>query len=148
MSQSLSKILVHLVFSTKHREPWIESTLRPKLHAYLGGILENLKCSSLQVGGTADHVHILLLLARTVTVSEMVEELKKGSPKWMKSEGVHNFSWQAGYGAFSVGKSQVKTVTKYIQQQEIHHRKTTFQEEYRKFLERYGLTYDERYVWD
>jgi putative transposase len=148
MPQSLSKILVHLVFSTKHREPWIESSLRPRLHAYQVGILENLKCPSLQIGGTADHVHILLLLARTMAVSDVVEEVKKSSSKWIKTEGSRGFSWQAGYGAFSVGESQAKAVVHYIQQQEEHHRKMTFQEEFRRFLEKYHVAYDERYVWD
>ncbi|MEW5977059.1 MAG: IS200/IS605 family transposase [Acidobacteriota bacterium] len=148
MPQSLSKILVHLVFSTKNREPWIESSLRPRLHAYQVGILENLRCPSLQIGGTADHVHILLLLARTMAVSEVVEEVKKSFSKWMKAEGVRVFAWQAGYGAFSVGESQAKAVLRYVQQQEDHHRKLTFQEEFRRLLEKYRVAYDEPYVWD
>ena len=148
MPQSLSKVLVHLIFSTKHREPLIGSQIRPRLHAYLVGILDNLKSPSLQAGGVADHVHILFALARTISQADLVEEVKKGSSKWMKTEGVPTFSWQAGYGAFSVGESQADTVIRYIQNQEHHHRKMTFQEEFRKFLERYKIAYDERYVWD
>ncbi len=149
MPQSLSKVLVHLIFSTKHRQPLIGAEIRPRLHAYLIGILDNLKSPSLQTGGVADHVHILFALGRTLSQADLVEEVKKGSSKWMKAEGgVPAFSWQAGYGAFSIGESQVDTVIDYIQHQEEHHRKVTFQEEFRKFLERYQVPYDERYVWD
>ena len=149
MPQSLSKVLVHLIFSTKHREPLIGPEIRPRLHAYMVGILDNLKSPSLQTGGVADHVHILCLLSRTISQVELVEEVKKSSSKWMKAEGgVPGFSWQAGYGAFSIGESQADTVIKYIQNQEEHHRTVTFQEEYRRFLERYQVAYDERYVWD
>jgi putative transposase len=148
MPQSLSKILVHLIFSTKHREPTINDIVRPHLHAYLVGILDNLKCPSLQTGGTGDHVHILFALGRTVTVSDVVEEVKKGSSKWMKTQDVPTFTWQAGYGAFSVGESQAETVVLYIQRQEQHHRRLSFQDEFRRFLAKYRVAYDERYVWD
>jgi REP element-mobilizing transposase RayT len=148
MPQSLSKILVHLVFSTKHREPTINDVVRPHLHAYLVGILDNLKCASLQTGGTGDHVHILFALGRTMTVSDVVEEVKKGSSKWMKTQDVPTFTWQAGYGAFSVGESQSERVVHYIQRQEQHHRRLSFQDEFRRLLEKYRVVYDERYVWD
>ena len=124
------------------------ATVRPHLHAYLVGILENLKCPSIQTGGTADHIHILLLLGRTATISKVVEEVKVGSSKWMKTQEAPEFAWQSGYGAFSIGESQVETVVHYIQNQEEHHRVVSFQEEYRHFLEKYRVTYDERYVWD
>jgi len=148
MPQSLSKVLVHLIFSTKHREACISPAVQPHLHAYLVGILERLKCPSLQTGGVADHVHILFLQSRTMALSDVVEEVKKGSSKWMKTQGVPIFSWQAGYGAFSVGESQRPTVVRYIQKQAEHHRRMSFQDEFRKFLEKYRVTYDERYVWD
>jgi putative transposase len=149
MPQSLSKVLVHLIFSTKHREPIIEEAIRSRLYAYVVGILDNLKSPSLQTGGARDHVHILFALGRTVSQAEVVEEVKKGSSKWMKADGgVPGFSWQAGYGAFSVGESQVETVIAYIQNQEQHHKNLTFQEEFRRFLDRYRVVYDERYVWD
>ena len=149
MPQSLSKVLVHLIFSTKHREPLIGPDIRPRLHGYMVGILDNLKSPSLQTGGVVDHVHILFALGRTISQAELVEEVKKSSSKWMKAEGgVPEFLWQAGYGAFSIGESQADTVIRYIQKQEEHHRKATFQEEFRKFLERYKVAYDERYVWD
>ena len=149
MPQSLSKILVHLIFSTKHREPLIAPDIRPRLHAYIVGILGNLQTASLQTGGVADHVHVLFALGRTISPAEVVEEVKKSSSKWMKADGgVPRFSWQAGYGAFSVGESQAESVIRYIRDQEQHHRKFTFQEEFRKFLQRYKVAYDERYVWD
>ena len=149
MPQSLSRVLVHLVFSTKHREPFIVPEVRPRLHAYIVGILDNLKPPSLQTGGVEDHVHILCALGRTISQADLVEEVKKSSSKWMKAEGgVPGFSWQAGYGAFSIGESQADTVIRYIQNQEEHHRKVPYQEEYRRFLERYRVAYDERYVWD
>jgi REP element-mobilizing transposase RayT len=109
MPQSLSKVLVHLIFSTKHREPLIGPEIRPRLHAYIVGILDNLKSPSLQTGGVADHVHSLFLLGRTISQAELVEEVKKSSSKWMKAEGgVPGFSWQTGYGAFDVPKLDLK----------------------------------------
>ena len=148
MPQSLSKILVHLIFSTKHREPLIGLETRPRLHAYIVGILDNLKCPSLQTGGVADHVHVLFALGRTISPAQVVEEVKKSSSKWMKQQNVRGFAWQAGYGAFSVSESQAAAVIRYVVRQEEHHRQLTFQEEFRRFLDRYGVTYDERYMWD
>lgn len=130
MAQSLAKILVHLIFSTKKREPTIPTAIRLELHAYLGGILVNLGCPALQVGGTADHVHVLCSLGRTVTLANVVEQIKTSSSKWIKRRGVRAFAWQAGYGAFSVGESQASAVVRYIQQQEQHHRRLTFQDEH------------------
>jgi putative transposase len=149
MPQSLSKVLVHLVFSTKHREPTIGPEVRPRLHAYIVGVLENLGCPSIQTGGVEDHVHILCVLGRTITQADLVQEIKTSASRWMKAEGgVPGFAWQSGYGAFSLGESQAAAVRTYVRNQEEHHRKMTFQEEYRKLLERYKLAYDERYVWD
>lgn len=149
MPQSLSRVLVHLIFSTKHREPLISTEVLPKLHGYLVGILKNFQSPSIQTGGVHDHVHICFALGRTVTQAQVVEEVKKSSSKWMKDEGgCPGFSWQAGYGAFSVSESQLETVVNYIQNQEEHHRKVTFQDEYRRFLERHHVDYDEKYVWD
>ncbi len=148
MPQSLSKVLVHLIFSTKHRQPLISEVIRPRLHAYMVGVLDNLKSPSIQTGGTSDHVHSLCILSRTISQADLIEELKKSSSKWMKAEGVLAFSWQAGYGVFSIGESQTGALIRYIQNQEEHHRKVTFQEELRKFLDRYKVAYDERYLWD
>ncbi len=149
MPQSLSRILIHLIFSTKGREPFIPPETQPRLHAYLSGVLGNIGSPSLQVGGVADHVHLLFALGRTVSVAELVEEVKKASSRWMKSEGgVSAFSWQSGYGAFSIGESQVDALVRYISNQESHHRTMTFQDEYRRVLDRYRVPCDERYLWD
>jgi len=148
MPQSLASVLIHLIFSTKNREPTIPHQLLPQLHAYIVGILANLQCPSLRTGGVVNHAHTLFALHRTAAIAEVVEEVKKGSSKWMKQQGVAQFAWQAGYAAFSVSESQKAAVIRYIEQQEEHHRRQSFHEEVRMFLTRHGVAYDERYVWD
>jgi putative transposase len=151
MPQSLSKILIHVIFSTKNRRPFLkDAAFRDRLDGYIVGTLDNLRCPSLQVKSIEDHIHILCHLARTMSVSELLEEIKKSSSKWIKAEapGLHEFYWQAGYGVFSVSPSAVEVVKAYIANQEEHHRQRTFQEEFRLFLQRHGIEYDERYVWD
>jgi len=150
MPQSLSRVLVHLIFSTKHRIPALSPEIRPELHAYLVGILKNVDCPALQAGGVADHVHLFFGLSRTRTTAQVVETLKTSSSKWIKTKGASftDFHWQSGYGAFSVSQSDADSVVAYIRNQEAHHQKVTFQEEYRRFLERYQVAYDERYVWE
>ena len=151
MAQSLSNILVHTVFSTKDREPFFRDRgLREELHRYIGGVLRNLECLPLITGGTEDHVHILSKLARTSSPAELVKEVKRGSSIWLKTRSpeLESFAWQSGYGTFSIGFSQVKSVEGYIARQEEHHRKVSFQDEFRRLLERYEIEYDERYVWD
>jgi len=150
MSQSLSSILIHLVFSTKNREPFITPESETELHPYMATIFRELKSPSLAIDGTADHLHILFSLARIVTIADVVEEVKTSTSKWIKTKGqeFRNFHWQKGYGAFSIGQSNVVTLKRYIQNQKQHHRRITFQDEYRKFLKAYGIDYDENYVWD
>jgi len=151
MPQSLAKILVHTVFSTKDRRPFFrDKALREELHRYLGGILTNLDCHPIMVGGVEDHVHLLSTLSRTCQAAEMVKEIKRGSSLWVKtrSPDMQNFAWQNGYGIFSVGFSQTQSVRNYIAGQEDHHRKVSFQDEYRLLLKRYEINFDERYVWD
>ncbi len=151
MSQSLAKILVHTDFSTKDRCPFLrDKSLREELHRYLGGILMNQDCQPLIIGGVEDHVHLLTTLSRTGTVAEMVKEIKRGSSLWLKTRNsaLHNFAWQNGYGIFSIGFSQVESVRNYIAGQEEHHQKVSFQDEFRDFLRRYEVEFDERYVWD
>jgi putative transposase len=151
VAQSLAKILLHVVFSTKDRQPFLrDKLLRGELHRYLGGILEKLDCQSLMIGGVEDHVHILLVLSRSAAIADVVKELKRSSSVWMKRRApeLDSFAWQSGYGAFSIGFSQVDAVRSYIARQEEHHGKTSFQEEYRELLSRYEIAYDERYVWD
>ncbi len=148
MPQSLANILVHLIFSTKHREPWIHHEIRPCLNAYIMGILTNHQSPSVATNSVKDHIHILLALSKNYSASKIVEEIKTDSSRWMKEQGIRGFRWQNGYGAFSIGQSQVAAVKKYIAGQEQHHLRVSFQEEFRKFLGRYQVQYDERYVWD
>ena len=149
MSQSLSKIYIHLIFSTKNREAWITSNTRQPLHNYMAGILNNIGSKAYEINGTADHVHVLCLHPRTITVADLLRNLKSDSTKWYKSQTQQSaFAWQAGYGAFSVSHSDVGKVRHYIQNQEEHHRTKTFQDEYRLFLQKYQINYDEQYVWD
>ena len=150
MSQSLARILVHLIFSTKNRDPVLTPEIRAELQPYLAVVLREDDCPSLQVGGVEDHVHLLFGLSRTRTVAQVVENVKTSSSKWIKTKGpaFAEFHWQAGYGVFSVSQSSVDAVIQYIQNQEEHHRKMTFQEEYRRFLKMYQVAYDEKYVWD
>ncbi len=149
IAQSLSSLLVHLIFSTKDRYPFLaENELMLRTHSYLGGILRETSCPSLVIGGTADHVHAFFRLARTEQVAKLVELLKARSSRWVKAQGVEKFAWQRGYGCFSVGQSQVEGLVRYVQNQADHHRKVTFQDEFRQFLQRYEISFDERYVWD
>jgi len=150
MPQSLSSVLVHLVFSTKHREPFITSAIEPELQKYMASIFRALKSPSLAIDGTNDHVHTLFSLGRVISIADVVEEIKTESSKWIKTKGIEfeNFHWQKGYGAFSIGRSNVASLKRYILGQKKHHRRITFQDEYRKFLAAYGIDYDERYVWD
>ncbi len=150
MGQSLIKNYIHVVFSTKQREPFIYSPVEEELHSYLGGICNNLGCQPIKVGGCADHVHILCLLSKRVTLTKLVEELKTHSSKWIKTkeDTYKNFYWQNGYGAFSINPTEVDVVVNYISNQKEHHLKKTFQDEYRSFLKKYNIEFDEQYVWD
>ena len=151
MPQSLAKIIVHTVFSTKERRPFLrDRALREELHRYLGGILSHLDCQPIIVGGVEDHVHLLATLSRTRQPSEMVKEVKRGSSLWIKErdQTLGEFGWQNGYGIFSLGFSQIKEVRDYIAGQEDHHHQASFQDEFRALLRRYEIAFDERYVWD
>ena len=148
MPQSLTFLLVHLVFSTKDRRPCIHPEIGPRLHAYLATVTRNLGCTCHLTGGVADHVHLAIGLSRTIPVADLVSKLKTSSSQWMKTEGVAAFAWQRGYGAFTVGRSDLDTLLRYIDRQEDHHRTVTFQDELRSILDRYGIGSDERYMWD
>ena len=139
----------HIVFSTKGRQPFIRPEWRERLWAYLGGIAREDEMKALEIGGTSDHVHVLLSLPSVLSVAKAVQLLKGNSSKWI-NENLHprpRFQWQEGYGAFTVGISQIEATRKYIKSQELHHRKKTFQEEYLSFLEKHGIAYDPRFVW-
>jgi putative transposase len=150
MPQSLSKIILHAIFSTRNREPWLDSDVRPRVHAYLATICRDLGTELVRVGGFADHVHIVATLPRTLSQAQFIEQIKKVSSKWIKAVDVRyrGFFWQRGYGAFSVSPSQLSPVLEYINKQQEHHRTRTFEEEYCELLRKHGLNFDERYVWD
>ncbi|HWD93019.1 MAG TPA: transposase [Verrucomicrobiae bacterium] len=151
MPPSFAKILVHAVFSTKERRPFLQDKIiREELQLYLVGILASLECQPLIVGGTADHVHILSTLSGTCEAAAMVKEVKRGSASWLKTKNaaLKEFAWQNGYGIFSIGFSQMKSARDYIARQEAHHRKISFQDEFRQLLRRYEIEFDEKSVWD
>jgi len=150
MPQSLSLTILHLVFSTKDREPSIVPEVLPELHAYLATIARNHDGECYRVGGVADHVHLAIRLSRTISIANLVSELKSSSTRWLKTRSpiLAKFAWQRGYGAFSVGPKDLNAVIAYIDGQAEHHRTRSFQDEYRAFLRQYGIEFDERYVWD
>ena len=151
MPQSLAQIYLHLVFSTKERRPFLQDKdFRQRTHAYLAAICNGHGSTCLVVGGVEDHVHVLCRLSRTHSVSETVKELKRSSSLWIKRESpqVAAFHWQDGYGAFSVSPSHIEALKRYIGDQEAHHRRESFQDEFRRLLNKYGVEFDERYVWD
>jgi REP element-mobilizing transposase RayT len=150
MSQSLVNNLVHLVYSTKKRQPWIVKEHRAGLFAYQAGIFKKWASPALLIGGTEDHVHVLISLSKNHALNKVIEEVKKSSSKWMKTDGPRNlkFYWQAGFGAFSVSQSNVEHVKRYIENQEEHHRRMTFQDELRALLRRHKVAFDGRFIWD
>ena len=154
MPQSLANVLIHAVWSTKDRYAFLtDLSLRDELHRYLGGISARLDCPTLIVGGVADHVHVLMRLARTITLADWIKEMKRASTVWLIDQAPRDpmlakFHWQAGYGAFSVSESKTDHVRSYIANQAAHHAKHTFQNEYRRLLKAHGIEADERYVWD
>lgn len=150
MPQSLVKNYIHIIFSTKNRENLITRNIEDELYRYLGGICKNLECHPVIIGGHDNHVHILCLLSIKIALMNLLEELKSHSSKWIKTkdEKFQNFYWQNGYGGFSVNPSEIEKVRDYILTQEEHYKKRTFQDEYRAFLKKYSVEYDERYVWD
>ena len=150
MPQSLSAVYIHLVFSTKNRQPFLRDLdIRTRLHAQLGGISKTLGCAPILTGGVEDHVHMLARFGRTITQAEWVKELKRVSNLWLKAEhGVSGFEWQGGYADFSVSESNLEQVKRYIANQEEHHRKTNFQDELRALLTRHRIEWDEEHIWD
>jgi putative transposase len=150
MGQSLVKNYIHIVFSTKYRQPLISEAIEDELYSYIGGICNALGCTPIKIGGYYDHVQILCMLSKKIALMKLLEEIKSHSSKWIKTKGesLKNFYWQDGYGAFSVNPAEVDIVIKYIANQKKHHGKKTFQDEYRAFLKKYRVEFDERYVWD
>ena len=148
MSQTFTQLFYHLVFSTKNRELLIDPVWRPDLHAYIGGIVRNRRGELLAAGGIPDHIHLLVRLPATLALADAVRDIKSVSSLWRHDLGDHGFAWQGGYGAFTVSKSKVPTVTSYILHQEEHHRVQSFQHEFVELLDRHEVEYEERYLWD
>jgi len=137
----------HIVFSTKERAPILNADLRPRLYEYVGGTIRGLEAGALGIGGTADHIHLLVWLRSTHQLSEFVRSTKRSSAKWIREElDLNGFAWQEGYGAFTVGPASQAAVCRYIANQEQHHRKMTFQEEFVRFLDKAGVKYEPRYL--
>lgn len=150
MPQSLSNVLIHIVFSTKNRAPFIQPPIENELHRYLAATLRTLESPALSINGATDHVHILCALSRRIAIADLIELLKKPSSKWMKTKGpgLRSFFWQTGYGAFSIGESNREACLRYIAGQKTRHKRQSFQDEYREILNKYKVEFDERYVWD
>jgi putative transposase len=150
MAHTFTSLLCHVIFSTKEREPFLDEELRPRLFAYMGGVLREVGATGLVVNGPADHVHALVSIPATQAVSDMRRILKTNSSRWVHEQWPQKkeFAWQSGYGAFSVSKSNVEEVRRYIENQEEHHKHVSFQDEFRAFLHRHGISFDERYVWE
>ena len=150
MPQSLSKVYVHIIFSTKNRLNTIDKIIESSLYEYIGGICKGMECNPLIVGGHKNHIHVLCLLSRKVTQMKLLEEVKKQSSKWIKTKGqqYQKFYWQDGYGIFSVKPSETNSVVDYIRKQEEHHEQKSFKDELRGLLSKHKVDYDERYLWD
>jgi REP element-mobilizing transposase RayT len=141
---------LHIVFSTKHRQPLIDVAIETELFKYLATACNSLGCPTHGIGAADDHIHLACSLSRTVAVSQLIQEIKQDSSKWIKSKGIEfaDFAWQNGYGAFSIGQSQLADLRQYIANQREHHRRISFQDEFRELLRRYEIQFDERFVWD
>ncbi len=150
MPQSLANTLVHIVFSTKFRQEFIDKNIEAALFNHIGGTCKSLRCNTIIVGGYRNHVHIFCRLNRSITQAGLVKEIKVSSSKWIKTQGekYQNFRWQVGYAIFSVSPSKVHSLKKYIKEQEQHHLQMNFEKEYINALEDHGIAYDEKYVWD
>jgi putative transposase len=150
MPQSHARLLTHIIFSTKERIPCLGPGIRGELYPYMATVLKNIQCPPIKIGGAEDHVHVLCLMSRTIALAKLIEDIKVPTSRWLKTKGaaLDKFHWQNGYGAFSIGQSAVSRVETYIANQEEHHRRMSFKDEFRKFLKRYQVEFDERYVWD
>jgi putative transposase len=150
MAQSLTDIILHIVFSTKERRPWIQSDIEDQLYAYISGICKNLNSPIIRINGMADHIHLLLHLSKTIAVSDLISNIKSNASRWIKTQGesYKNFSWQGGYGGFSVSRPSVEGAIKYIANQKEHHKTVSFKEELITLLERGQISYNEQYLWD
>jgi REP element-mobilizing transposase RayT len=149
MANTYTSLHYHFTFSTKSREPWLTKSIEERVWAYIGGVARAHQMTAIQVGGVEDHLHALVVAPATLSPSQTAQYLKGDSSKWIHEEfpKLRGFEWQDGYGGFTVSKSQLRDVIKYIKNQREHHRKKTFQEEYLELLKKHGVDYDERYLW-
>jgi REP element-mobilizing transposase RayT len=150
MAHTYTNLLTHIIFSTKDRHPFVDGELRERLFPYMGGIVNQLGGTPILINGPIDHVHMLVVMPPTMSVADFVGKVKSNSSGWIHKQWAARakFAWQIGYGAFSVSGSMKEDVKVYIANQEEHHRKVTFQEEFIAFLKRHEIEYDERYIWD
>jgi putative transposase len=150
MPQSFASVHLHLIFSTKHRQPFLTPPFAFRVYEYLGGTVRGSGCVPLAIGGMPDHVHLLVGMGREISIADLIKTIKAASSRWIHDTfpELGGFAWQAGYGAFSVSGNRIERVKGYIAGQAVHHRIRTFQEEYRDFLARHEIEWDERYVWD
>lgn len=150
MAQSLSKLYVHIVFHTKHNQPLIGPEIEKELYAFIGGIIKKNESIPIKIGGTEDHIHILASMSKNIALAKFVEEIKRNSSRWIKTKDAkfQSFSWQGGYGGFSVSQSVLERVKNYIENQKEHHKKISPQDEYVKFLSEYKVDFDEKYLWE
>jgi REP element-mobilizing transposase RayT len=149
MSQSLSKLYTHIVFHTKHNQDLIKTDVEIELYAYMGGVLKENKCVPIAINGIENHIHVLCIQSKNIALSDLLEELKRNSSRWIKTKGSNyvDFAWQGGYGGFSVSQSKVEVVKRYIENQKEHHKTESVKDEYLKFLKEYGIDYNEDYLW-
>ena len=149
MSQSLSKLYIHLIFHTKNNESFIDTDIESELYAYLGGLLKDLKCVPIKINGIEDHIHILCIMSKNISLADLTEDIKRNSSRWIKTKGdkYKNFAWQGGYGGFSVSQSKADVVKHYIENQKEHHKALSFKEEYIRFLKEYDIDFNEDYLW-
>jgi putative transposase len=148
MPQSLAKVYVHIVFTTKTGFPFIYDAIRTELHSYIIGTISNLGSFTYEIYANSDHIHILCTLPRTLTIADLISKIKTSSSKWLKTKGINDFDWQDGYGIFSVSSSKLNTVENYIRNQPEHHKKRSYKDELREFFREYKIDFDEMYVWD
>jgi len=149
MAHTFTRLLTHVIFSTSERMPYLSETMRPDVHAYMGGILRELRAVPIAIGGTSNHVHLLMRLPADLALADCLRVVKANSSRWIKERWPKSspFAWQGGYGAFTVSESNCRAVIRYIQDQEEHHRRISFQEEFLALLKKHGVEFDERYVW-
>lgn len=150
MPQSLANILIHITFSTKNRHPFLAPDIQPEVNSYIAAVARAADCPAVRVESVQDHVHMVVALSRVVALSDLIKEIKTSSSRWIKGKGesFSDFQWQRGYGAFSVSQSALQSVLDYLAGQHEHHKVVGFQDEFRRFLEKHGIQFDERYVWD